>query len=104
MVLDASSPWPGDSLIAESPEIPAPRVLARYPVPAIAVVVANAAFAEKLGHSRDAVTSISYDDIPLFEVLMERPSRRAEPGVRPQRSGAQQCRTTPMSDGATQCR
>ena len=33
MVLDASSPWPGDSLIAESPEIPAPRALARYPAP-----------------------------------------------------------------------
>jgi hypothetical protein len=94
MVLDASSPWPGDS----------------YPVPAIAVaddgavLVANAAFAEELGCSRDAVTSISYNDIPLFEVL--RNARRGERsrGVRPLRSGAQQCRTTPMSDGATQCR
>lgn len=84
-MLDASSQWPGDSLIAESREIPARWVLAQYPVPAIAVaddgavLFANAAFAEELGCSRHAVTSITYDDIPLFEGLMDRLSRRAEP-------------------------
>jgi PAS domain-containing protein len=84
-VLDASSQWPGDSLIAESREVPARWVLAQYPVPVTAVaddgavLFANAAFAEEFGCSRHAVTSISCDDVPLFEGLMECLSRRAEP-------------------------
>ena len=69
MPFGAPLQWPGDSLIAESPEIPARRVLAQHPVPVIAVaddgaiLFANTAFAEVLGCSRDAVTAISYDDI-----------------------------------------
>lgn len=69
MVLGALLQWPGDSLIAESREIPARRVLAQHPVPVIAVadggavLFANTSFAKVLGCSRDAVTSISYRDI-----------------------------------------
>src|SRR5712672_3455774 len=69
MALGAPVQWPGDSLIAESRQISALRVLVRHPVPVIAVaddgvvLFANTAFAEVLGCSCDAVTSISYEDI-----------------------------------------
>lgn len=61
--------WPGHPLIAESHHMPATRLLVPHPIPVIAVsdegavLFANNAFAEVLGCSRDAVTSISYDDI-----------------------------------------
>lgn len=60
---------PSDSPIAESCQTPALPVLEQYPVPAIAVaddgavLFANTAFARVFGCSRDAVTSMSYEDI-----------------------------------------
>jgi len=71
---------PGDSLAAEPDHISALRVLTQHPVPVVAaaddgaVVFANTAFADVLSCSRDAVTSISYDDIcsllPPDEILL----------------------------------
>jgi PAS domain-containing protein len=58
-----------ESPMAEHPHTPALMVLEQYPVPTIAladdgvVLFANAAFAEILGCSPDAVTALSYDDI-----------------------------------------
>ncbi|OBG30515.1 PAS domain-containing protein [Mycobacterium sp. 852002-51057_SCH5723018] len=55
--------------MAQLSQMPALLVLEQYPVPAIAladdgaVLFANTAFAEILGCSRHAVTSMSYEDI-----------------------------------------
>jgi hypothetical protein len=79
MALGAALRWPGDSLISESRRRSVLRVLVQHPVPVIAVadggavLLANRAFAEVLGCSCDAVTSISYEDIcsvlPIDETL-----------------------------------
>lgn len=69
MASDAPLQLPGDPLTGESRHISALQLLVRHPIPVIAVaddgavVFANRAFAEVLSCSRDAVTSISYDDI-----------------------------------------
>jgi PAS domain-containing protein len=72
MPFGAPVQWPGDSLIAEPPQIRALRVLTQHPVPVIAVaddgviLFANTAFADVVGCSCDALTSISYADICSF--------------------------------------
>jgi hypothetical protein len=69
MLSDPPLWWPGDSLSADPPRIAAFRVLRQHPVPFIAVahdgvvVFASNAFADVLGCSCDAVTSMSYQDI-----------------------------------------
>jgi PAS domain S-box-containing protein len=60
---------PSDSAIAESRQTPTLPLLEECSVPVIAVagdgtvVFANTAFADVLGCSRDAVTSMSFEDI-----------------------------------------
>ncbi|WP_077101774.1 PAS domain S-box protein [Mycobacterium terramassiliense] len=77
-----------DSPTVKPRQRPALSVLERIPVPAIAladdgaVLFANAAFAEILGCSRDAVTAMSYEEIlhalPTEETLFRVARLRAE--------------------------
>jgi PAS domain S-box-containing protein len=77
-----------DSAMAEPRQTPALLMLEQYPVPAIAladdgaVLFANTAFAKILGCSRDAVTSMSCEDIisalPAEEALFAVARLRAD--------------------------
>lgn len=82
------SRWASDSPLAEPEQTSALLMLEQYPAPVIAladdgaVLFANTAFAEALGCSRDAVSSMSYEEIisalPIEETLFALARLRAD--------------------------
>jgi PAS domain-containing protein len=80
---------PNDCPIAILQQMPALVLLERFPVPVLvvaedgAVLFANTAFAAMLGRSREAVTSMNYEDI--FTAPQSIPHLESPPACRPTR-------------------